>query len=253
MMNSGCSVGDIIAISGLAIRVHTAYKVAGDDYRQIVEEVAKLQTLIGQVAQHFKSTTISSDSHRYGQNVLKGCQSVLQDLNLLMEKYKRLASTNRRPVFKLTGIKLGTEDIVSLRERLISNTILLKGFVRRFVVPGIYSINHPIDINIFHFSCAYIEIQKQLATILGLHHTNSEISVTSIASFAANTDTQAAYTQFCKDLYQIGVKEGTILQKENEILDVFKSQGMVSNDIRDQGQLLGASCTYVRPLIYQNR
>ena len=139
-------MGNIIAISGLAIRVHTAYKDAGDDYRPIFEEVATLQTLIDQVAQHFKSTTISSDNHLYGQNVLKGCQSVLQDLNSLMEKYKRLAFTNKRLVFKFTRIKLGTEDIVTLREKLISSTILLKGFVRRFVI---YSINHPMDINIF--------------------------------------------------------------------------------------------------------
>lgn len=66
----------------------------------------------------------------------------------------------------------------------------------------------------------------------------------------ANTDTKAAYTQFCKDLSQIGVKEYTILQKENEILDVFKSQGIVSSDVRDQGQLLDPVVIYVRLLIY---
>ena len=134
-MSSGPSVGDIIAISGLAFKVRAAYKADGGDYSHISEEVEALQILIPKAAQHFKSTTISSGDHCYGQKVFKGCLSILADLNSLIQRFRSLASKNRRIIF--TRVKLGKEDIVSLRERLISNTILLKGFVRRFVFPGI--------------------------------------------------------------------------------------------------------------------
>lgn len=133
MMSSECGVGDIITVSGLAIRVHSAYKATGDG--QISQEVAVLQALVGQVAQHFKSSTISSNDRHDGQRALKGCQSVLADLYSLNEKYQRLASTNRKLVFM--GVMLGKDNIVSLRERLVSSTVLLRGFVRRFVVPSI--------------------------------------------------------------------------------------------------------------------
>ena len=135
MMSSGSGIGDIITVSGLAIRVHTAYNAAGDG--QILQEVATLQVLVDQVAQHFKCSTISSNDHHDGQRVLKGCQHVLEDLYSLNEKYQRLASTNRRLVF--VGVKLGKDNIISLRERLVSNTVLLRGFVQRFVVPSILS------------------------------------------------------------------------------------------------------------------
>ena len=129
-MSLGYSVGDFIAISQLAIKVYTAYKDAPDIYGNISDEVAGLQILIDKAEQHFKSATISSNDHRNGQKILKGCQSVLEDLNSLIEKYKSLASTNKRLVFK--RVKLGIEDIATLRARLISNTTLLNSFIRRF-------------------------------------------------------------------------------------------------------------------------
>ena len=134
-MDSSFCAGDIINISGLAIRVYTAYKDTPGDHRYIFEEVAALQDLIGKAAQHFEGTTISCDDRNYGQKVLGGCQSVLEDLNSLIGKYKRLASINRSLL--MTGVKFGQEDIATLQAKLISNAVLLKGFVRRSVVPPI--------------------------------------------------------------------------------------------------------------------
>ena len=129
LMNSFGTSGSFIALSGLAIRVHIAYKDAPDGYRHISEEVEVLQTLIDQAIQHFKSTTISSDNHLDGQKILKGCWNVLEDLNSLFEKYKRRASINQRIAFM--GVRIGKENIISLQQRLIFNTALLHGFVRR--------------------------------------------------------------------------------------------------------------------------
>ena len=125
-------IGDIIAISGLAIRVHTAYQDAPGDYRLIANEVVVLQALIDKVAHHLKSTPLSSDDLHDGQKALKGCRCVLENLNSLIEKFKRMA-----PRLVFAAVKIGRENIVTLQERLILNTGLLTGFVRRFVVMSI--------------------------------------------------------------------------------------------------------------------
>ena len=146
-------VHDIIAITGLAIRVSIAYKDGPDDYRHISEEVAALKLLIDKVAPHLtRSTSITIGDHHHGQMVLKGCQGVLEDLNSFIGKYTRLASMKRSLV--LNGVKLG-KDITALQVRLISNTVLLNGFVRRCVVrwcscttPPVLRFTGPIDINI---------------------------------------------------------------------------------------------------------
>ena len=131
IMRSGWGVSNFIAISSLALRVYRAYKDDIDDQGYISNEVAALRILIEKTAQHFKTTPVGSHGHPYGQNVLIRCQSVLEDLDSFSRKYQHLPSTIKRQII------LSKKEIVALRESLISNTILLNGFVRRFVMPGI--------------------------------------------------------------------------------------------------------------------
>ena len=98
-------------------------------------------------------------------------------------------------------------------------------------------------------SYEYIETRARLTVILGLHHTTEGISLTSIAAFAMNPNTLAAYKQLCEGLHQIGVTEEMLHLKEKEILACLKSQGMVAGDqirgknIQDQSRLLEAGCS----------
>ena len=128
-MNFGFGVGDIMAISKLASKVYTAYKDAPNDYKHVAEEVKSLQIIINTAAQHFESTTLSGNNRQDGQEVLKGCQSVLEDLNSLIQKYNSLASNSTNTIQR---VMLSTEDIATLRSRLTSNTTLLSSYIRRF-------------------------------------------------------------------------------------------------------------------------
>ena len=71
--------------------------------------------------------------------------------------------------------------------------------------------------------------------------------MTSIGSFAANTDTDTAYRQFCQDLDRVGVSEVVMRQKEDKILEILRSQDMVASgessgsDIEDQDRELEAA------------
>lgn len=106
-------------------------------------------------------------------------------------------------------------------------------------------------------------MRTQLNSVLGLHRTSSRVSVTSIASFAETADTTNAYRRFCENLYQSGVTEDMVRQKEKEILEILRPQRVVASsqvensNIGDQSQLLGAGCSnaklpyiYVRPLTH---
>ena len=129
-------VGDIAAISGLAAKVHTAYKGAPDDHIHISDEVEVLQLIINKAAQHLEKTALDKNSQQEGQKVLKGCKNILEDLNSFIEKYNSLSFGDSSQGFR--RVKLGTDDIATLRARLISNTGLLSGFVQRSDIPTIY-------------------------------------------------------------------------------------------------------------------
>ena len=131
-MSFGFGVGDVEAISALAAKVFTAYENAPDTYGHIATEVVVLQRLIDKAAQHFKTTTLGKEDLRDGQQILKSCESILVDLNSLVEEYQSLSSTNRG--FGFHRVKLRSKDIATLRARLISNTTLLSGFVRGFAI-----------------------------------------------------------------------------------------------------------------------
>ena len=154
-MSFGFGVGDIMAISELALKVYTAYKDAPDDYRNIADEVKSLHIIIEETAQHFKSTTLSDKKQQGGKEVLEGCQNVLKDLDALIEKYNALASSNTSQVFQ--RIKLGTEDIVTLRARLTSNTTLLNSFIQRLDITITITIEYIMLIS--QLSCKLDEIQ----------------------------------------------------------------------------------------------
>lgn len=122
----GWGISDIIAISQLAAKVYAAYKDAPDDCRHLSEEVLSLQIIIDRAVQHFQSTTLSDSDRQHGQKILKGCQSVLEDLNSLIDNYN---TGKTRQAFK--KVMLESDDVGTLRARLISNTGLLNGFIQR--------------------------------------------------------------------------------------------------------------------------
>lgn len=118
------SVSNIIAISQLAEKVYTTYQNAPDEIRHISEEVMPLQAMTNMAVQHFERTTFSDDDWQLGQEVLKGCHNVLEDLHSLVEK---LSPANVSQGFN--SVRLGVE---TLRARLISSTGLFNGFIQRF-------------------------------------------------------------------------------------------------------------------------
>lgn len=134
-MSLGCSVGDIMAISGLAIKVYPAYNDASGAYRNSSNEVKSLHIIINKTVKHFESTTLSEGNRQEDQEVLEGCRNVPENLNALIIKYNSIASASISQI--IWKIKLGTEDIATLRARLTLNITLLNSFNPRFDIPTI--------------------------------------------------------------------------------------------------------------------
>lgn len=130
-MSFGFSGADFIAVYDLIAKVRTAYKDAPNEYKNIIEEVDSLRLIITNIENG--NNNLSAKNRQDCQVVLRGCCSVLRDLNSLKEKYNSLASPNKRQFFK--RVKLGTEDIASLRARLTSNTALLIAYIQRWDIP----------------------------------------------------------------------------------------------------------------------
>ena len=227
-MSFGFGVDDVVAISGLVRNIYMADKDAHPhDCRNISDEVKSLQILIDKAAPYFESTTLESNSRQEGQRALMGCKDVLEDLTSVIEKYNS------------SGSSTTTQDIATLKKRLISNTCLLNAFIQRSV-PTI-PIEYIILISPSCESREIREVEERLAGVLGLHHTTSRSSTTSFAG------SETAYKQFCKNLFQMGVTPEMITQSEGEIRHIFNApqdaaigdEGNDGGNIADQSQVLG--------------
>ena len=75
-----------------------------------------------------------------------------------------------------------------------------------------------------YLRCEFLQMQAQLTDLLGLHRTDSKISIDTISSFAGSVKTKKAFKRFCRNLFQIGVTAEMINQKEREILDIFETR-----------------------------
>lgn len=73
------------------------------------------------------------------------------------------------------------------------------------------------------------EMQAHIASVLGLHRTNSRVSLNSTFSFSGSINTKKAYKKFCKGLYHIGVTAEPISQIEGPIHNIFKSQDIATS------------------------
>ena len=226
----------------------TAYKDAPDDYRNIADEVKSLHIIIEEAARHFdESTTLSTKKQQGGKEVLEGCQNVLKDLDALIEKYNALAPANANTSQFFRRVKFGTEDIVTLRARLTSNTTLLNGFIQGLDITTITITTIEYIMLISQRSCKLDEMQAlsshkldemqaQLNIVLGLRRSSS------LASYAGSINTKKVYRNFCKGLFESGVTAEMIKSKEKEIHNMFKPQNATtSGQVEVSSQIIDVS------------
>lgn len=123
-------MGNFAAIASLATGVCAAYSDCPNDYKDIAEKAKSLWRIIIKATAHFQGTSLSDEDQKESQEILKSCQSVLEDL---IEKPR---GPSTRPVFK--AAQLSAEDITTLTERLRTNVTLLTNFtMRRFDISTI--------------------------------------------------------------------------------------------------------------------
>jgi len=125
------SVEDFLGIAKLAWTVYNGYKDAPGDVRNLSEEIKSLHNIVNSDFLTAKNLT-SEEQEKLGE-ILQECTNVLMDLDDLLTKYKHLGSPEGSSLGALDQAGWGQEDIVELKARLTSNTILLNTFVTRYL------------------------------------------------------------------------------------------------------------------------
>ena len=231
----------IVAISSLVVKLYKVFKDGSGDYRRISEEAKSLRITVDGAVHFLKSTTLNKRKQLEGREILQGCQNILRDFDAFIKNYKSLASSNQwqwRQVFK--RFSPGSEDNTTLRIRLISNTILLSNFIRRFVYCHfIYRIR--CYLTSLYSSCEHFKMQEQLTKLLDFHRTNSIVSTTFAAAMAGSGGSKDALEELWRDLNRPRVTEDMISGLDTETLGISEhlqnwAGPVVDINVEDQGQ-----------------
>lgn len=126
-MSFGYGVSDIIKLSNLAWKTYKSCKEAPDSFASVRQETLSLHAILKETEEVLEECRLKPPQQERLRIICEGCESVLEALNFLTHKYESLGSQSRRTWDRL---KWGVEDVNSLRTRLITNTVLLSGFLQ---------------------------------------------------------------------------------------------------------------------------
>jgi len=170
-------VGDFVWIAELGWTVYNGYKDVPGDFRNLSDEIKSLHNIVNSDILTDKNLT-PEEQEKLGE-ILQQCTNVLMDLDDLLTQYKRLGSPEGSSLGALDQAGWSHEDIVELRARLASNTILLNTFVTRYLqLPVTFSYRVPqgktdfpitLTINLYtrcHSQATYIRLEPRLAEII---------------------------------------------------------------------------------------
>ncbi|KAL8789585.1 MAG: hypothetical protein Q9213_001021 [Squamulea squamosa] len=125
-MSFGYSVIDFVAVGKLAWCVYKSCREAPESFANISLEVLSLHAIIKEFGDRLARNTLPSSQLAGLRSVTQGCRKVLDDLQIIVDRYHSLGSKSKRNWDRLAW---GKENIIELRSRLISNTVLLNTFI----------------------------------------------------------------------------------------------------------------------------
>ncbi|KAK0509611.1 hypothetical protein JMJ35_008005 [Cladonia borealis] len=127
----GFGISDFVAVGQLAWRVYLSYKAAPGVFEKISMELESLVCVLDEAAETQLSHPLTPQREARLNTILAGFNSVLHDLQYVVQQYQTLGTNDRNAWDQL---KFGNEDIAEIRSRLIMNMTFLTTF--RSIVIG---------------------------------------------------------------------------------------------------------------------
>lgn len=124
-MSFGFSVGDFITVSALALSIYNSCKNSSGDFKNISNEVGSLHMVLEKTTEYISDYSLDTDGIQRLGSLKNECNSVLEDTQDLLRKYRSLGTKKGR---KLDKLRWALKDVSGIRQRLIVNANMLTAF-----------------------------------------------------------------------------------------------------------------------------
>ncbi|PMD63451.1 uncharacterized protein K444DRAFT_556103, partial [Hyaloscypha bicolor E] len=148
-MSFGFSVGDFVAVLQLANDVRKQFVDAPSQFKAISEEVKSLSIVLQDIDDILPARDLTSHQQTELGNIVKHCESVLEELNKIVINFKELdpiaKSLDKKPRRVWKRFKWDQNDINELRTRISSNILLLNTFLGQVSSQAVFAIRDSIE------------------------------------------------------------------------------------------------------------
>ena len=193
--------GDIVAVGTLAWNVYKSCKDAPGSFNDISNEVLSLHAVLKEADETILKTPLPPQSQARLKTICDGCQSVLSDLQALVDKYENLGTQSK---WTWDRMKWGTENVVEIRSRLVSNATFLTAYIRWG-----YSLFKYLESQLMEslYSTSQTRVEQKLDKFINdIQQGNRAPSVISLQTAdELNPDDEETWRTIRKELEDIGI------------------------------------------------
>ncbi|CZR65079.1 uncharacterized protein PAC_14979 [Phialocephala subalpina] len=213
-MSFGYSIGDLIAVGELALRIYREYRDAPAQFAAIAIEVGSLHLTLKDVDNTIQDNEMPVNKKADLMQIVDGCKAVLTDLDNLLQKYKNIGKKTR---WSWDRLRWHQSDIQDMRARIISSTGLLNTF------------------NLSLTSSATSRIEKQLVQLrLEIQTGKREDSVITVDSMkAAQGGDEDIWREISRELEDAGITE-EMINKHREFIAIWVVNAINSGQLDEQ-------------------
>lgn len=134
-MSFGCGIGDIMAITQLALDVYRSCKQSAKEFQSISAEVSNLRVILEDLQEDLKKDGVKLSPRREERLclLLTNAYNALHDLQQELMKYESLSTIRQK---KYDAVRFGFQEVSDIRLRIVSTITslnALEAMLARFV------------------------------------------------------------------------------------------------------------------------
>ncbi|KAL8900047.1 MAG: hypothetical protein Q9207_005885 [Kuettlingeria erythrocarpa] len=200
MVGFGIGAGDFVAVGTLCWKLYKKCKDSPGAYKELASEVSNLRSVIEELQELLGQQSLDDAQLARLQPCKLGCETVLKDLDVLLDKYESLGTKSQKTFDRMGMAK---QDLNGIRSRLISNVAMLEAFITIF---------------------SHAKLERKLnLLIIEVRTGQREGSVISTIGLDVPAESHwETWNVLEKELEDVGVSHETIVEKRAFIVEWFR-------------------------------
>lgn len=214
-MSFGFSPSDIITLITLTNKVYNGYRSAGSEYNDVTHTLKSFEVLLHHTNRRLD--TLSIGGRRQGEidEVVKGCQDAVRELQAVAKRYKRLSRRDR--------LALGMKDLRGPKDKLARHVALLSPLLTMLEIESLDADVAQIPDMLNEMPDRILErLPAALGFMIDARIEDSRSARSSVMTTYGDDD-KRAYRELRRNLREVGVRDADVRKQKGPLIEFLRT------------------------------